>query len=318
MNFSEQRGPYGGANSFLRTLRRALERASVTVTTDVRADFDIALLNALTNRIDVEFVRGIAARGIPIVHRKVGYRVSGSPELRAVVDGVVRGDALQLAFTPYLAHTIFQSAYSRDVFVAAGFAGPASVIHNGVDEDVFNMLERRLLSSARPRRLWDGEEPVRVVVSTWSADENKGFADYREIDSRLDGRDDVVVTIVGRVPPGTTFGHIRHVGPFSVAKLARILKKHHVLLHLSRYETCSNALIEGINCGLPAIYVDSGSNAELAEGYGVEYRGDFDAALAEVRSNYATLVDRVRTNPYRISAVVPRYLEVLERAVSGT
>jgi len=317
LNFSEQRGPYGGANSFVRTLRRALERAGVTVTTHARGRFDVALLNALTNGINVDFVRGIAERRIPIVHRKVGYRVSGSPEMRAVVDGVVRGDALQLAFTPYLTHSIFQSEYSRDVFAAGGFAGPATVIHNGVDEDVFNMVERTWFGRTRPRRLWDGAEPTRVVVSTWSADENKGFADYRELDAQLGGRDDVEITLVGRVPEGTSFSHIRHVGPFPVTKLARVLKRNHVLLHLSRYETCSNSLLEGMNCGLPPIYVDSGSNAELAAGYGVEYRGHFDAALEDVRARYATLVERLQTNPFRISEVAPRYLEVLERAAAG-
>src|SRR5204863_339559 len=132
VNFTERRGPYGGANSFLRTLRNALRRAGATVTNDVRERVDVALLNALT----------------------------------------------------------------------------------------------------------DG------------------------IDARLGGRDDVVLTLAGRVPAATAFERIRHIGPVRAHVLARLLKRQHVLLHLARFETCSNALLEGMNCGLPPIYLDSGSNVE--------------------------------------------------------
>lgn len=315
MNFTEVTGPYGGANSFLATLRRALERHGVSVTNRISDSFDVALLNALTDEIDLDFVRAVAERGIPIVHRKVGYRVSGSPEMRRVVDGVVWGDRLQLDFTPFLAHTIFQSAYSRDVFLAGGFAGECTVIHNGVDERVFNQTVRRRFSRAVPRRpLWDGREPFRVVISTWSTDENKGFEDYRRIDAELGG--DVRLSLVGRTPPGTAFRNIEVHAPRPPRSLAALLKRSHGLLQLARYETCSNALIEGINCGLPPIFLDSGSNAELAGDYGVPYEGEFLVSLDLIRERYSELVERTLDNPYRGSLVVERYLDVLERVAS--
>jgi hypothetical protein len=91
-----------------------------------------------------------------------------------------------------------------------------------------------------------------------------------------------------------------------------LLKRAHVILQLSQNDTCSNALIEGLNCGLAAIYLDSGAHKELAGEYGVEYRGDWWAAVAAVKSGYRTFVER--PNPYRISVVGPQYLAVL-RAV---
>jgi glycosyltransferase involved in cell wall biosynthesis len=317
MNFTEVRGPYGGANSFLRTLRDALVASGVAVTNDVHGRYDIALLNALTDRIDVDFVRRIAERGIPIVHRKVGYRVSGSAEMRSVSDGVVHGDALQIAFTPYLTHSIFQSNYSRDVFLASGFNGPFTVIHNGVDERVFNFRRREAFGlRERQRTFWSHAESVRVVVSSWSPDPNKGFVEYTAIDKRLGGRHDVNVTLVGQLPKGLSFTNIRYVPPVRTRKLAELLKRHHVLLQLARYETCSNALIEGLNCGLPAIYLDSGSNAEIAADYGIPYEGDFDAAVAAVLEQYDRFIARLPQNPFRISVVLPRYLEVLEEAAA--
>ena len=317
LNFREVKGPYGGANAFLRALRRALVERGVGVAADPAEPVDLVFLNALTQDIDLPYVQRLAEKGVPIVHRKVGYRVSGPPELRRKVDGVVWGDKLQLDFTPYLAHTIFQSAYSRDVFVSEGFAGPCSVIHNGVDETVFNLSPRQsLLRRSRARSWWDGSEPFRLVVSTWSTDENKGFPEYRRIDAQLAGRSDVAVTLVGRVPPGTTFRHVEVLRPRVPRGLAAVLGRAHGLLQLARHETCSNALIEGINCGLPVIYEDSGSNAELAAPYGVPYEGDLDAAVARLQAHYAEIVARIPENPYRVSHVGQSYVELFERVLA--
>lgn len=250
MNFRHRRGPWGGGNQFLAALRAWLERHGHEVVTDPRERFDVALLNALMEDIDVEFVRRVAERA-PVVHRKVGYRVSGLPHMRAVQEGVVHGDRLQIDFSPYLTHTVFQSAYSRDVFVAEGFSGAATIIPNGVNESIFN-LELRGRPWLRPRR-----------------------------------------------------------------RVAELLKRRHVLLQLAREETCSNALIEGINCGLPVVYLDSGSNAELAGDYGVEYRGDFADAVARVVERYDDIVARTHDNPYRISLVAPRYERVLQEALGA-
>lgn len=315
MNFREVRGAYGGANAFQRTLRRALEQRGVRVTTRVGDRYDVALLNALTNGIDLEFVRSVAERA-PVVHRKVGYRVSGGPELRRQVGGVVEGDRLQVEFTPHVTHTVFQSRYSRDVFLGSGFDGPFTVVHNGVDEEIFTPWERRgpLRRRRALRPFWDGRSPLRVVISSWSTDPNKGFEDYAAIDRALAGRDDVVLSFVGRLPDGLAFRNIRALEARPARALAALLRQNDVLLQLARYETCSNALIEGLNCGLPAIYLDSGANGEVADAYGVPYEGDFFAALDSVRRRYDELVARVLENPYRASTVVERYEAILRSA----
>ncbi len=177
MNFTPRNGPYGGANAFLRTLRAELGRRGVVFTADERDPVDVALLNALTDGLLPEDVERIASRGTPIVHRKTGFRARGAPGLRAVVEGVVLGDAHQIAFSPFVSHSVFQSAYSREVFVASGFEGPSSVIHNGVDDSVFHPGPAGASRAPRPG------EPVRVAISTWSTDASKGFVHYAAIDA---------------------------------------------------------------------------------------------------------------------------------------
>ena len=308
LNARPRGGAYGGANAFLRTLVGELERRGVRTTADPDDAFDVGLLNALTEGLDLDLVRRLADRGRPLVHRKTGYRGRGSVGQRAVVGGVVLGDAQQVELDPYLAHTIFQSRYSRDVFVAAGHRGTSSVIHNGVDEAVF---------TARERGGWRPGETMRVVISSWSSDENKGFPEYRRIDEQLAGRDDVGVTLIGRAPVGARFRHVRVVGARGPRRLAEALRRGHVILQLARWETCSNALLEGLSCGLPSVYLDSGANAEVARPYGVPYEGDLFAALDALKPRYDEIVARLQQRPFAIGPVADRYVEVLDAVAAG-
>ncbi|MFN8224341.1 MAG: hypothetical protein U0R50_13965 [Gaiellales bacterium] len=317
VNFTPRDTPYGGANSFLRTLGAELGHRGVTLTSDLRADVDVALLNALTDGLTLAHVQGIAERGIPIVHRKTGYRGRGVAELRAEIDGVITGDRLQLELDPYVAHSVFQSEYSRDVFLASGFVGAFTVQPNGIDPEVFNRTVTPRLRAPRRRAFWRTGEPVRVVISTWSTDESKGFPYYRELDRELRGRRDVRVTLVGRSPVDAGFRAIRVVKARGADRLAAYLKRQHVLLQLTSWESCSNALLEGINCGLPAIYLDSGANAEIGGPYGVPWNGSLDEALARLLPRYDELVARIEENPYTIDRVATVYHRILESVAAG-
>lgn len=309
VNFSLREGAYGGANAFLRTLVTELGRHGVEVTRDERASYDVAFLNALSDGLTLETVRRLAENGKPLVHRKTGYRGRGAVGLRQVVGGAVVGDAHQVAFDPYVAHTVFQSRYSRDVFAAAGHTGRSSVILNGVDDTVFAPAP-----DPPARRAGD---PWRVVVSSWSSDENKGYPEYRRIDAQLVSRSDVEVTFVGRPPRDAGLTHMRVLGPQPPARLAETLRTGHVILQLAQWETCSNALLEGLACGLAAVYLDSGANAEIAAGYGVAYADGLFAALAELEPLHDGIVGRLRERPFAIGPVAERYLDVLEAAAAG-
>ena len=298
-------GAYGGANAFLRTLFAELELRGIHTTNDPTEQFDVALLNALTDGLDLGAVRRLAELGRPLVHRKTGYLGRGSVGQRQVVGGVVLGDAQQIAFDPYLTHTVFQSEYSRGVFTAAGHHGSSTVIRNGVDGEIFNPGGRRSLG-----------HPVDVVVSSWSSDENKGFPEYRRIDGGLAGGE-IRVTLVGRAPADAGFRHIRVLRPRGPRRLAAVLRRSHVILQLAKWETCSNALIEGLACGLPAVYLDSGANAELAAPYGVAYEGDLVSALDALQPRYDEIVAALEEQPFRIGLVADRYQSLLETVAAG-
>ncbi len=311
-NIRLRAGAYGGANSFMRSLFGAL-RARGHRFVDDPAHADVALLNALSDGLDLERVKRIADLGVPIVHRRVGYIVSGSPEMRAAPDGVPYGDRLQAAFDPYIRLAVFQSEYGRRVFERAGFAGAFEIVRNGVDERIFAPAARGWRALFERRRAPRSRGRLRLVVSTWSTDPNKGFADYAKLDDALGALPGVSISLVGRWPEGFAPKRIVRVAPLRPQALARFLRAQDALLTLSRFETCSNALIEGLNCGLPALYLDSGSNAELAAPYGVAWSGDFARDVAALDEGYDGFARALPDNPFRMSLVAPIYERLLER-----
>lgn len=312
--------PYGGANSFLRTLAAALRARGVTIVHDIDAGYDIALVNGLTESFGLTEVRRIHARGIPIVHRKVGYRERGSTELRSEVDGVIVGDRRQIEFEPYLATTIFQSQYSHDGFRASGWNGSrCEIIPNGVDSRIFGLFEppRFFWQQSTRRSFWTPGNVFRLAISTWSADESKGFRFYRALDAAVANRRDIAISFVGRVPAETKFRNIRVSSPMRAPRLASFLRKHHGYLAFSEHDTCSNALLEAIGCGLQVIYLDSGSHHEFAADVGVAYQGDFDLALAALKDGYSDRLSKWEKPLFDIAPVADRYLSVLRSAAEA-
>lgn len=320
LNATLTRGPYGGANSFLRTLTEALRARGAVVVHDLDAGFDVALVNGLTDGFGLAEVSRIHARGIPIVHRKVGYRERGSAELRREVDGVVTGDRLQIEFEPHLFATVFQSRYSYDGFRASGWEGSRfEIIPNGVDPAIFSLWQppRFFWQSPVRRSFWAPGQIFKFAISTWSADESKGFRLFREIDRALKGRRDISVSFAGRTPAGTTFRNIRVSPPMRAPKLASFLRRHHGYLAFSEHDTCSNALLEAISCGLQVIYLDSGSHREFAADVGVAFEGDFDVAVDKLRQGYAERLARWDHPLFDINPVADRYLALLRQALEA-
>lgn len=319
MNFKETFWLSGGANSFLRSLRACLRKKGFTFTSSYKNGFDIALLNALTNNLSLDDVKRIYDYGKPIIHRKVGYRVSGSPSLRTVEEGMVLGDKLQNAFSPFVHHTIFQSRYSRDAFIAQGFVGDHSIIPNGVDTAIFNQLETTLpfyLMKSKPRIFWSKNIPFRLAIVTWSKDPNKGFEQYQRFDQELTRRKDIEIWFIGRKPDNVHFQNIRMFSPRSHRGLAHLLKQCHGFLQMAQFETCSNATLEAINCGLPVIYLASGSSEEIAKEYGVRYTGNPEEAVEKLIREYDNLVKKTKENPYSINNTASQYLQRFAQLVN--
>ena len=325
--------PSGGANSFLRSLFTELERFGVRFTNNISSPHSLVFLNALTNPsaskkqrlsfLSLEEVRSIfSSTTAPIIHRKVNFTASGPPYLRSINSlNQTQGDLLQIEFSPYIAHSIFQSQYSSNRFHNQGFTGPSTVIYNGVSKAIFNRNTPRLsfsrFSGLNQYPLWSDSQILKLCAVSWSQDAFKGFDILESLDKLLPLLPATRIYFLGRVPDTSSFRHIRTFKPRRQAGVARFLKHMHGFLAFARHETCSNALIEAISCQLPCIYIDSGSNKELIGSHGIQLNvNNPGSSFQHFRQQYSSLApSSFQSDRFDIRSIAASYYELFSSYV---
>ncbi len=316
-----RKGLYGGANSFLKTLFAELERRGVEFTNEIKKA-DLCFLNALTwgdsgVGMKPELLEEIWRSGLPVVHRKTGFWGRGSKEFHSLNEnGVIHGDQLQLDFSDKISFHVFQSDYSLKGFQESGFKDDNfAVIHNGVDQRVFSLAPYGWKDSKK-KNIWQKGEVFRLIICSWSPNYNKGFELYKKLDDELSHIKDVEAIFIGRMPADLNFKNIKKLKAMDKKKLSQKLKESHVFLQMSENDTCSNALIEGLSCGLPSIYLNSGGNTELAKDYGVAYSGNWKADIEKVKDGYLRYTQELAKFPYSIEKVADKYIEVFQNVLN--
>jgi glycosyltransferase involved in cell wall biosynthesis len=285
--------PFGGSNQFLIALRGELERRGLRVAANlVSSRTRACVINSYV--FDERALRRMLHPGCRVVHRLDGplsvYRGSddGTDEYLSCVN-------LALADV-----TVFQSRYSLEACQALGleFREPR-VIPNAVDPAIFHPPAKRAPLDGRP---------VRLITTSWSDNPNKGAGTLARLEQVLDPAR-FELTFVGRSK--ASFRRIETVPPVASERVADLLREHDAFVMPSRHESCSNALLEALACGLPAVYVASGGNAEIVGEAGVPFAGDDDAAAA-----VELLADELEERRGRIAVpsleeVTTRYLEAM-------
>lgn len=181
--------------------------------------------------------------------------------------------------------TVYQSHWSRMKNNEAGIV-PAmfeTVILNASDPEIFNTVDRQEFSVNRR---------CRIVMSSWSSNFNKGFEVYQWLDAHLDfSRYEVL--FIGRSP--VSFTNIRLIAPLDARDMARELKKCDIYLTASRKDPCSNALVEALHCGLPALALNDGGHPELVGKGGLTFDvcEEIPGKLDLIRSDYSTFQAKI-------------------------
>jgi len=134
---------------------------------------------------------------------------------------------------------IFQSLWSYRLMRLTTFNREFEIIHNCADPEVFS------LTNTEPSSRYG------IVFSSNSDNINKGYHWIHKIEEDLKSN----VMAFGRFS-----GIDRRV---SRGELARNLNNAKVYIAASRWECCSNALIEAIACGVVPVVLRSGSHPEL-------------------------------------------------------
>ena len=177
--------------------------------------------------------------------------------------------------------TVFQSKWSLEMHHELGIElREPVVIHNAVDSSITSWSDNPRKGADILRRLDDNHDPARVQV-----------------------------TFVGNTQ--VAFTRIQTVSPVPSRELAEILRAHDVFLAPSRDDPCSNALLEGLACGLPAAYLRSGGHPELVGDGGIGF--DDAEELPDVFERLRAELDarRAAIRVPALAKVADRYLEVL-------
>jgi glycosyltransferase involved in cell wall biosynthesis len=283
--------PYGGGNQFLLALVGEFERRGLAVERNrVSGQTPACLYNSFN--FDFARLRRFARDQVRMVHR-----VDGPV---CVYRGFDDGTDRRIAEVNELADvTILQSQFSLDKHLELGieFCNPV-VVRNSVDPAIFHPPAQERAPADR----------FRVITTSWSANPRKGAEILTWIDRNLDV-DAFEVTFAGNTEQ--TFEHIRVVGALPSQSLAELLRAHDVYLAASRDDPCSNALLEGLACGLPAAFLRSGGHPELVGdgGIGFDAPEELPTVLARLRDELDDRRARIRVPP--LLDVADRYLEAL-------
>ena len=285
--------PSGGGHQFLRALMRELESRGLAVELNrLSGETPACLFNSFN--FDFRRLVRFAGRGARMVHRVDGPIGA----YRGFDDGT--DERIARVNRELAAATIFQSRFSLEKHRALGFELRAPVvIPNAVDPAIFHPPGRRAPLDGRR---------IKVIATSWSDNPRKGGEALAWLDRNLE-HTRYEVTFAGRAP--TSFEHVRVVGPLDSHALAELLRTQDVFVAPSYDDPCSNALLEALACGLPAVYRSSGGHPELVGKGGLPFRDH--EQLGEVLERLVDELDerRAAISVRPISWVADRYLEVL-------
>jgi len=280
--------PYGGSNQFLLALRGELRRRGLRVTD---GQVPRRARSVLLHSYLVDVRRRPAGRVVHRVDGPIGlYRGADDGADRRIVE-INR----ELADA-----TILQSRYSLEAHCELGLElRDPVVIPNAVDPEIFHPPAES--PPLRGRR-------VRVVATSWSDNPRKGSETYAWLARSID-RERYELTFVGRSAVPVEAEVV--LPPLPSDELAEVLRRQDLYITASLHDPCSNALLEALACGLPALYSRSGGHPELVgeAGLGFDEREELpellDRLVAELDERRAAI--RVPS----LTDVADRYLERL-------
>ena len=245
--------PYGGGNQFMIALEGALQRKGMQTIRNSGAGADAHVIQSIW--FDRDRLRREREPGSVVIHR-----IDGPIQLYRGSDA--RSDALCYEINRELADvTVMQSGWSMCKTYDLGYRPIMPVLMwTSSDPLIFNR---------EGRVPFERDRKIRLISTSWSDNPQKGRATYEWIDEHLDWSR-YEYTFVGRVTG--EFEHIRTHAPVDSQTLAGLLKQHDIYVTASQNDPCSNALVEALSCGLPAVYLRDGGHPELVEFGGIGFR----------------------------------------------
>ncbi|EKE00358.1 MAG: hypothetical protein ACD_22C00041G0005 [uncultured bacterium] len=301
INYKYTNEPWGGANSFIRTLSLGLSNFSDVVLVDsLDRGVDILLMNQLhsgplgdTNlntfnkvkKFLIDSKDSAGGKVCKLVVRAVNLKVhsgihSKNPKniLRSLWQDI------QVIMLANIAdYVIFQSEYQRNIFKKFGYNGYKNrIIFNGASSEYSHV-------PASSRVIGDRLTLVSVTASPRSQKRHDLIARV-SLDPRVD------VLHFGRWPDKVKPLNVKLMGVQGRDAMIKAFKDAHYLIFPAEKEPCSNAVCEALSCGLPVIYNPAPggcSELVLGNGFGLNV-ADIKESIDKAFSDYAGYVAKLK------------------------
>lgn len=275
----------GGGKSFLASLKDYLIDKSLYA--ESAATADIIILNSHNHLEEAQKLK-VKFNGL----KTFIHRIDGP--MRVYNDGFdVRDFQVQYLLDYVSDGVIFQSdwSYKNHGLLYGDVKVPVTVIHNAANEKLFYPAER------------DKSKKIKVIGSAWSHQKNKGGDYYDYLEKNLDF-DRFELSFVGKTL--NSYSNVKCLGILNQQQLGEELRKNHIYFFPSLYEACSNALLEGIACGLIPLVRAGSSNLELVSDQRLQF-STHEEALRKIH-----LIDLSQTYEFEnptFNAVAQQYVE---------
>lgn len=297
-------GPWGGGNQFAINLSRYLEAHGHQVRFDLKDPrLDLIILTEPRTHLRIsafgsqEITRYLLTKNQKaiVLHRINVNEQAESNSSHTTHQAILTANKVA-------DHTVFVSSWLKNLYTQLGFQQESSVILNGANTEIFD---------SHGHQRWNRQSPLKLVTHHWSANWFKGFDIYQKLDE-LTGtpkyNERISFTYIGHLPQNFKLHFSIYQPPLTGKALASILRQCHVYLTAARFESGSNHQNEGACCGLPLLYINSGSLPEYCEGYGIPYQPEnFEEKLEEMIENYELWAERMENFPHTADRMCNAY-----------
>ena len=301
-------GPWGGGNLFAINLKNHLISKGHSVVTDLNDDdIDIILIteprktseSSAFTHLDVNHYLNYANPNAMVVHRinECDERKNTNFVNKYLIEANKVAD-----------YTVFVSVWLKELYLQQGINTKNNyVIMAGANPQIFNNSNKAK---------WDSSSKLKIVTHHWGANWNKGFEVYEKIDNLIDDNfwnKRIEFMYIGNLPKKFQFKNTKVVKPLSGYKLAEKIKENHLYLTGSINEPSGNHHIEGAQCGLPLLYLESGGTTEYCKEYGLGYKkNNFVEKLEIMIKDYDEYENKVKNYPHNSKKMSEDYLKLFE------